>query len=165
MLSFHFNRKQSPKQFCAVGLISFYSFAFLFVFVFVVNCLLWQFSLWPQSKDWFNTHLGTQKTEKASSSNTLVQFMNNFVTFHLCKLGRIAPNNPLVLEQFAIWIEIEKELKLYFCNLGEIFLNKQTVFSEEILPCKVTFQNKIRLNQNQINASWNRSLPQQSARC
>ena len=91
--------------------------------------------------------------------------MNNFVTFHLCKLGRIAPNNPLVLEQFAIWIEIEKELKLYFCNLGEIFLNKQTVFSEEILPCKVTFQNKIRLNQNQINASWNRSLPQQSARC
>ena len=38
--------------------------------------------------------------------------MNNYVTFHLCKLGRIAPNNPLVVEQFEIWIEIEKELKL-----------------------------------------------------
>ena len=40
------------------------------------------------------------------------QFMNNYVTFHLRKLGRIAPNNPLVLEQFVIRIEIEKELKL-----------------------------------------------------
>ena len=57
--------------------------------------------------------------------------MNNYVTFHLCQLWRIAPNNPLVVEQFAIWIEIEKELKLYFCNLGEIFLTKQTVFSKK----------------------------------
>ena len=78
--------------------------------------------------------LERKKTEKASSSNTLVQFMNNFVTFHLCKLGRIAPNNPLVVEQFAIWIE--KELKLYFCNSGEIFLNKQTVFSKKKLDCR-----------------------------
>ena len=82
--------------------------------------------------------LERKKTEKASSSNTLVQFMNNFVTFHLCKLGRIAPNNPLVLEQFAIWIEIEKELKLYFCDSGEIHISDQkTEFSKKNLLCKV----------------------------